>query len=250
MNLLKHSKFKSHCSRSSHRERGFSLLEVIVMMFIGMITLAAIWSFFSASLKQSKSTDVRLKGVQGAHILISYLEHDLKRIYHSSRYPLKIKRNYTSGDASLAFFIFDEDRSEPENLRIFVKPIEYRFEYAQGKVSRLEQGVGTLVFRDKYERVVFGYWQTNPGDLGKIENSAAIDYTGMPPYQSASTDPWPNPNVLSYQITCIPEDIFLRPMEDREPKDRTTVCGGVLIPSKVFRQKYEHWVANVSSTPQ
>lgn len=220
------------------------------MMLIGMVTLAAIWAFFRTSLQQSKSTDVRLKGVQGAHILVSYLENDLKRIYHSPRYPLAIERDYGGGNARLSFFIFDEDRSDPASLRIYVKPIEYRYEYAKGQVSRVEQGVGTLVFRDRYERVTFGYWEDAPGDLGKIENGQAIDYTALPPYTDASVDPWPNPNVLTYQITCLPEDLFLRAPEEREAKDRTTVCGGVIIPNKVFAQKYAHWRGNVSSAPQ
>ena len=220
------------------------------MVLVGMVTLAGIWAFFSTSLKQSKSTDIRLKGVQGAHILVSYLENDLKRIYHSPRYPLKIERDYGSGDARLAFFIYDEDRSDPGSLRIYVKPIEYRYVYAEGKVSRTEQGVGTLVFRDRYERVAFGYWEDDPANLGRTENGGAIDYTSMPPYTNTTANVWPNPNVLTYQITCLPEELFLRDPSERQDRDRTTVCGGVLIPSKNTVQKYVHWRGNVSSAPQ
>lgn len=219
------------------------MTELVVMLLVGMAAIAGVWALFRAGVGHGKRTDARLRGVQGAHLLVQQLEHDLKRIYTEA--PGFLVRIAPPPDAALAFHVFDEERSEPEGLRIRVKRIVYRYDSKKGIVSRQEEGGPRKVFRDRYERVVFG----QPPFDGSVE-SGALPYGRLVPVGTETALPAVNPNLLCYQVTCVPEGCWEKAPKDREVHERTTVCGGVLMPKKAMSQKFHAWMPNLSSYPE
>ncbi len=227
----------------------FSLVEMIVVVVVGSLALLGIWAFYASGSRQTVSTNRRLHGIQGVYALVERLGDDLQRLYWNRKvinpeFALTIERK-AGGDSSLSFCIFDVKRSKLAKGDVRLLKIRYDFDAAKGRVSRTGRGGTVFVLPHHYERVVFG-----SGSHDGVPESHPFPYLRAPPFSPLQAGLPGFPNILSYQITSVAAEVFARPVKERRPGDRVTLCGAVLLQSKAAKEKHRYWLWNWSSIPR
>jgi len=139
--------------------RAYTLIEVLVAMVVASTLLPMALSFFAAGQRQTASLSFRLKGLQSAYLLRTWVADDLASHCPSApgRRPFTVSPMLTftrtiSNDGRGVYDTCLNDR-----YRALTERVTYRFYPDRGVVERSVDGVGRPLLGARFRDVRFDY---------------------------------------------------------------------------------------------
>jgi hypothetical protein len=222
-----------------------TLVELMVMALVGLILMAVIWFLISGGIRHYQNTDERLKGVQGAQLLVEHLQDDFDRICCDNEHPIQgAGQGGPESESTVTFWVFSRARI-PKKLQPtpVVEQITYRFDRASHRVLRNDE---PLQFA-RFVNVRFKYQAATTKDLVT---------PGQPAKQGAPN----SANCLLYWISAASDERALKmaeqagsQTEDGKPVSRrgiVTLLGSVQLGQKVRAEQFPGWIDNGPDLPQ
>ncbi|MBI4868678.1 MAG: hypothetical protein HY816_17200 [Candidatus Wallbacteria bacterium] len=117
--------------------RGMTMVELVVMTAIASVVIGTVYLIFSAGSRHGGRMEEKLRGVQGAQILLDYLSADLEGAIVSSSRPIRVESIGGGTKNRLAFDRYDGDRNDHRFAGYLpVKRVAYVFDPKSHRVSR------------------------------------------------------------------------------------------------------------------
>ena len=127
------------------KNKGFTLIEVLVAAAISTLVLVGLWSLVSLSFRAGSKADERLKTGQAFLLLNERLNKDFSRLHVSPQYGIQVK------EKGLTFWT--SKGLDENNFELEVQRVSYEFSKETGRVRRM---VGT------------GSWDKLPGKFDEV----------------------------------------------------------------------------------
>lgn len=201
------------------RRRGFTMVEVTVFTAVGLLVITAAWTFFSSSVAKGKATDVKALGVQTNLLLIRALERDLAALYEDGTHLLQYSKRPGEG-ATLEFYRYGPTSPDADWGPLPLVKVTYEFDAGYRKVRRSIDGGPARPLFGVVERVNVRFPQPALPEPGKLLPAS--------------------PHVLISTISTSREELR-KPLEQRDPRSRTSLFAGILRERVAARIAYPHW---------
>ncbi len=225
-----------------------TLVELLVMSMAALMLVGVIWFLFFGGMRHFRKTDDKLKGVQGAQLLMEQLQDDFDRICWSEDFPLEGAGQNGADTNKITFYVYDRTVI-PGKLkpRSRVEQVSYRFDQDSRRMYRNEEAMRFA----RFETVSFKFQPASKKPIG------AGSGTGTGAAGGSGADPAKEElNTLVYTISAASEEKLDRmdsPSATKEEgEDRrgiTTLLGTVHLPGKVLSDHFPGWIENPPDKP-
>jgi len=196
------------------RNRGFTVLEVLVMSAVALFLLGVVYAVFTSSAVDAAKANRKLQALQAVQGLLDRLSMDLQQAYYAkARYPVAVKNSRGGTANELCFHRVDSATVPPTVLApVFVEPVVYSFDPATATVSI----DGRPLANCRFKRVTFAYAWGEPGDF------------------------------VTVTATGVPDELASVPVGDIDERDLATVVASFAVRSRAMQRRYPTWVAATS----
>lgn len=195
-----------------------TLVELMVFAAVGLLVVAAAWSFFRASMRRGDRADKKFEGVQSGLLLSIQLERDLAALYElEGNDPVPDVR---TGGAKLSFLRYSDEQVESDWTELEVVPVTYQFRTESGRVLRQVGGEAPEVLPGVFERVNF-----------RVANPEVVEPGKALPEAPA----------VIYSVTAATREVLEKPPARRRGSERTVLVGGVSREQRARRSAYPFW---------
>ncbi|MBI4869912.1 MAG: hypothetical protein HY816_23470 [Candidatus Wallbacteria bacterium] len=223
----------------SHRHptrsrRGTTLVEVLIMSLVALVLATVMWFLFSGGMRHFRSTDTKLKGVQGAQLLVEHLQDDFDRICWDPGHPLTgAGQEGPESLLTVSFWVYDKkyvpDKLQPTPI---VSKVTYKWDPDSRKIFRNDKAMPF----SRFEQVRFKFQPANAKDPYRPQGEKA-----------------PPPNSLLYWISSASDERLAtldQQSDSKEPSEKadrrgiTTLFGAIHLTGKVAADQFPGWQEN------
>lgn len=212
-------------------QRGFTLVETILVVGVGTVVLMALWSMFWTVQRDTVSAERRLQAVSELQILSQFLERDLSRMAPVDDQRSVVVDRGLRLDVNVAKVAWSK---APLEARLSFVTVSYELDRRTHRVTRTFRGAGDPVGQIRLADLRFHL--TN-GPL-RLLDQANVPGTEMPP--------GPTPDCLLVQALWVPhEDLAAnRPTAQHDSVNLSLAFGLAHLSD---RSRYPGWVTNSTS---
>jgi len=160
--------------RHTSRNRGFTLLEVLIMSGVALILLGVGWFVFFSATNQSRKLDTRLRAIQASQLLTERIKTDLKGFYYIPSYYM-----VEASPPRLSFRMFRDyvySRTERSQASVVLESINYTFDRDLHLVRRNNEQLTAC----RFESVSFSLKESTAGTAPELSNAVTIHTVYVP----------------------------------------------------------------------
>jgi hypothetical protein len=228
--------------RSSNR--GFSVVEIMVALLVGVNVLAILWQVFTSDQKRFARDSGKLGAMQGALLFAERLETDLREIAlevpdagnPNKLFTLDRPVTLEDGGRKLGFLRFKAH--DPASPLVKVERATYSYDPQEYRIRRTV-GTETTPFKTLVVEAI-------KYDL--VTLTARFDQLGITPPPVVFRPQVPM-NFLKYEITAAPETGRGRTPADIAPEQKVTLVNAVALLYRADRSNHPYWVFSGSELP-
>ena len=222
--------------------QGFTLIEALVAVLVGVNVLLILWTVFRADQRRFFGDQARFTGLQGALLFEGYLARDLgalavrlpnpTRPVDPSSPPFDINSSVVI-DQQGSRLRFLMARSDDASFSVEPVEVTYSLDPRTFRVLRNVDGVTRPLPNVIAEDLRFSLLllKPTPERLG----------IGIPPFRYNADQTL---HFLKLQITCVSEMLRDRPEERRKAEERITVNQSIPIRARSERIRHPYWLAD------
>lgn len=220
-----------------NRRRGFSLIEVTVFASVGLIVITGVWAIFNSSIRRGKATDAKVQGLQAVLLLARTIERDMAMLYESqgvapgaAKDIVQYREEPGVGTTLWLSRYHPDPARNPGSTwgKLPLQRVRYRFNAIYKRVYRSVDGGP--------ERTLFGLFET-------------VRFRGsqqdlLPPFLPTPGEPLIPAPAYEFCIVSTPEDVLDMTLDERDekrPRSRTTLIGGVTREREAAQRLYPYW---------